>query len=439
MKHLFTLGLVLTQFIGFSQTVHRCGTDDLIAARETSNPGYESDANDLYRKAVSMIDRGQRGGGVYQIPVVFHIIYNTPAENLSDDLAHSQIARLNMDYRRLNADTTDTRVEFLPVAADTEIEFYLAGVDPDGNPTNGITHTETSRSDFAIDPFNPASMDEMKMESTGGVAAWDTEKYLNIWVCDLIGTGSLFQILGFAFPPSIAPNWPAGSAASSSEFEGVAIHYEVFGENNPLSVGTFATADMGRTAVHEVGHYLGLRHIWGDVLFGDGCTEDDGLEDTPNASANAGQMCNFSNNTCVDSPVDFPDMIENYMDYAEEQCMNLFTEDQVQIMQWMLDSARTGLHTNPVEPSTVNDLVSSSNLSVFPNPATDRLTVQFNRVADFSNVVLVDVQGRVVADFPSANVMERSFNIDLSSTLNGVYLLSLNVDGLPVQKRVIIN
>jgi hypothetical protein len=440
MKNLFTIGLLLMQFLGLSQSIHRCGTVELIKVREASNPEYGEATQNLYRKAQSMVDRNSRSGGeIYQIPVVFHIIYNTPDENLSDDLAHSQIARLNADYRRLNVDTTDTRAEFLPVAADTKIEFYLAGVDPDGNPTNGITHTETTRSDFAIDPFNPASMDEMKMTSTGGVASWDTEKYLNIWVCDLIGTSSFFQILGFAFPPSIAPNWPAGSAASSSEFEGVAIHYEVFGEGNTLSIGAFAGADMGRTAVHEVGHYLGLRHIWGDVLFGDGCTEDDGLEDTPNASANAGQMCNFASNTCVDTPVDFPDMIENYMDYAEEQCMNLFTEDQVQIMQWMLDSARTGLHTNPIEPSGIEDVINASDLSVFPNPATDRLTIQLSRNDQLSDATLIDLHGRTVAKLQVNSGPQQSFTAALPETPRGVYLLSLKVDGKRIQKRLILD
>ena len=344
----------------------------------------------------------------------------------------SQIQRLNKDYRRLNADTTDTRSEFLPVAADVEMEFYLAGEDANGNPTGGITRTETSRTDFAVNPFG-GSMDEMKSSATGGADAWDTDRYLNIWVCDLVGDVSLFLVLGFAYPPASAPNWPAGQGAPSPEFEGVVVHYEVFGDGNPLAVGEWSIADMGRTAVHEVGHYFGLRHIWGDAFF-DGCSEDDGLDDTPNAATSAGQICNFSNNTCTDSPVDHPDMIENYMDYAEESCMNLFTQDQADIMRAMLEGPRSGLLDNPPAPSSITDN-SIAELSLYPNPS--RGIVTFVSDSKKAQIEVLDVFGRTVRTQPVSS--SGKITMDLSSLEVGQYLIRLaDAEGSVSQGKVVL-
>jgi hypothetical protein len=132
-------------------------------------------------------------------------------------------------------------------------------------------------------------------------------------------------------------------------------------------------------------------------------------------------------------------MIENYMDYAEEQCMNLFTEDQVQIMQWMLDSARTGLHTNPIEPSGIEGIINASDLSVFPNPATDRLTIQLSRNDQLSDATLIDLHGRTVAKLQVNSGPQQSFTAALPETPRGVYLLSLKVDGKRIQKRLILD
>ncbi len=437
MKTLFTLSILFVANFCFAQNFHRCGTVEAIQFKENENPGYQEAVNRTFDQAKQLLtqNRADAPDPIYQIPVVVHIIYNTVEENLSDALVQSQIARLNRDYRRLNADTSDTRAEFLPVAADAGIEFFLAGEDPDGNPTNGITRTQTTRTDFAIDPFGNA-MDDMKQSSLEGVDAWDTDRYLNIWVCDLIGDNSLFQILGFAYPPASAPNWPANSSASSPEFEGVVIHFQVFGENNPLATGTFSVADKGRTPVHEVGHFLGLRHIWGDVLFGDGCTEDDGLEDTPNASANAAQVCNYANNTCTDSPTDFPDMIENYMDYAQEDCMNLFTEDQVGIMRSMLETARAGLIANEIEPSGISDAIDESEIALFPNPSNGTFQVNIPENLKLNSAVLVDVAGRNIASY---NNLSNSSNINVDVDLvPGVYFLQMDFEEGLVNKRVSI-
>ncbi|MCB9187207.1 MAG: T9SS type A sorting domain-containing protein [Flavobacteriales bacterium] len=430
------LGLVFSISV-LGQNIHRCGTVEAISWREAENPGYTKAVQNTFEQVKHILAQKDVNDPtpIYQIPVVVHIVYNTPEENISSDLVYSQIARLNKDYRRLNENAGDTRSEFLPVAADAGIEFYLAGTDPQGNPSGGITRTQTTRTDFAPDFFGNG-MDDVKQSSMGGVDAWDTDNYLNIWVCDLLGSGSLFQLLGFAYPPSTAPNWPANSGAPSSDLEGVVIHYGVFGEDNPAATGTLAVADKGRTAVHEIGHYLGLRHIWGDALFTDGCAEDDGLDDTPNASANAGQVCNFNNNTCTDSPVDFPDMIENYMDYAEEQCMNLFTQDQVDIMRSMLETARTELADGSVEPSGIDDMFDASEIGLFPNPNSGSFQLQLPQTEVLQSISIVDIKGTQVAQ-KSVSGSGRLMGLDFDLPA-GAYLIRLQFESGLANKKLIV-
>ncbi len=437
MRTLATLLTLLVCVSANAQSLHRCATTEAMQLREAKYPGYSEAVNRTFNEAkqhASLKDVNEPDP-IYQVPVVVHIVYNTPEENIPNELVYAQIARLNRDYRRLNEDTADTRAEFKPVAADAGVEFYLAGTDPDGNPTGGITRTQVTREDFAPD-FTGNGLDDVKQSSMGGVDAWDTDEYLNIWVCDLIGSGGLFQIFGFAYPPATAPNWPANSSAPSSELEGVVIHYEVFGDGNPLATGALSVSDKGRTAVHEVGHYLGLRHIWGDAFF-DGCNEDDGLEDTPNASSNAAQQCNFNNNTCTDTPVDFPDMIENYMDYAQDQCMNLFTEDQVGIMRSMLETARTDLADGTVTPSSVRkNLVDASEIAVFPNPASDFIQIQHANSKSLESVEILDVNGKLVYSDSGFNTSTIQLEVDF--LLTGVYLLKLHyTEGVAVKELLI--
>ncbi len=238
---------------------------------------------------------------VITIPVVVHILYETAAQNISDAQIHSQIQVLNEDYRRKNADANNTPAEFLDVAADTEISFCLANVDPNGFTTNGITRTSTNIGTFSID-------NQIKQSQLGGKDPWNTATYLNIWVGNLAG-----NLLGYA-------QFPGGNAST----DGIVINYQNFG-----TTGTaLAPFDLGRTATHEVGHWLNLLHIWGDG----GCGVDDGVADTPLASGanvDSAPCVHPSKNSCTETTgVDLPDMFQNFMDYSDDACMNLFTVGQ---------------------------------------------------------------------------------------------------------------
>ena len=267
--------------------VRNCGTMEHLEYLQDKYPKIKQNMRAIEQHTQNFIRNGGiQSRAVITIPVVFHVVYNTSAENLSDAELQSQLQVLNEDFRRLNADADNT----WPQAADTQIEFCLANVDPNGATTNGITRTHTNRTSFG-------SNDDVKFNSSGGHDAWPADKYLNFWVCDLSG-----GLLGYA-------QFPGGPANT----DGVVCDYKYTGR-----IAATPPFHLGRTATHEVGHYLNLRHIWGDG----GCGVDDFVADTPNAGgSNVG--CATGHVSCGSV-----DMVENYMDYSDDACMNLFTAGQ---------------------------------------------------------------------------------------------------------------
>ena len=225
--------------------------------------------------------------GVISIPVVVHVVYNGSTENISDAQVEDQIRILNEDFSATNSDFNQVPALFAGRAANSEFEFVL----------DQIVRVSTSASSFS-------SNDAVKFTSQGGSDAISPATKLNMWVCDLSST-----LLGYA-------QFPGGNPAT----DGVVMDYAYFG-----SIGT-ATApyDLGRTATHEVGHWLNLRHIWGDG----GCSVDDFVSDTPVMGGSNGGCPTYGINSCNEGTGDEPDMFMNYMDYVYDACMFMFTEGQ---------------------------------------------------------------------------------------------------------------
>ncbi|SFS40652.1 Pregnancy-associated plasma protein-A [Zhouia amylolytica] len=222
------------------------------------------------------------GLGTINIPVVVHVLYNTDQENISDAQINSQIQILNEDFTASNNDLNQVPGEFEPVVADVNVTFTLDQV---------IRKFSTKTS--------WGTRDAMKDASQGGSDAVDPSNYLNIWVCN-IGGG----ILGYA-------QFPGGNAST----DGVVISPQYFGDQGYVS----APFDKGRTATHEVGHWMNLRHIWGDGR----CRQDDFVADTP-ASDGPNYGCpSYPTVNCKSN-----DMTMNYMDYVDDACMYMFSEGQ---------------------------------------------------------------------------------------------------------------
>jgi PKD repeat protein len=276
------------------------------------------------------------------IPVVFHIIHEGGEENISKAQILDQMRILNEDFRRLNADTTDTPAPFKTVAADCNIQFSLANKDPQGNCTDGIVRVFSSTTNNAGDE-----------NGVKGVSYWPRNQYLNVWVVKSIsGGGNGGIVLGYAQLPFF------GGAAT----DGIVLRHDYTGSIGTATSPAGGSNGMGRTATHEVGHWLGLRHIWGDATCG-----SDGVSDTPvHTTANGGCPTFPKNNTCT-NPGPNGEMFTNYMDYTNGGCQNIFTLGQKSIMDATLTSITvrknliqtanlnlTGVNNNP--PNTCSPI-----------------------------------------------------------------------------------
>lgn len=236
---------------------------------------------------------------IYTIPVVVHVLYNTTAQNISTAQIQSQINILNQDYQKLNSDVSLVPSVFAGLAADAQIQFCLAQRTPTGQATTGINRIYTTKTSFS------ANTDDAKSSATGGADAWDRTKYLNLWVVPSISGG----VLGYA-------QFPGGPAAT----DGVVIGNQYFGNTGTAT----APYNKGRTATHEIGHWLNLNHIWGDD--GTACTGTDNVGDTPNQGGENYGCPTFPKISCSNGPNG--DMFMNYMDYTDDACMFMFTTGQ---------------------------------------------------------------------------------------------------------------
>ncbi|RED96171.1 T9SS-dependent choice-of-anchor J family protein [Marinoscillum furvescens] len=321
MKALIAVLFTLLTLASFAQ--ERCATMQLPANKLRSESTAEFEAWLSNRKSQFSTSH-RRQQQVYEIPVVFHVIHDGSdvgfGSNLPDERIIEQLEILNEDFRRTNADASDTPNEFLSVAADTEIEFVFARQDPEGLPTDGIVRIQGAKSEYSISD-DAALMAE---------SFWPHEHYINFYITNLSGNN-----LGYAQFPFSNLEGIASELENYRSTDGIVIDYVWVGRNT--NTGSFDS--HGRTATHEMGHYLGLRHIWGDG----GCSAQDYCDDTPEA-ASSSSGCPTNKNTC-----DSKDMVQNYMDYTDDRCMNLFTVCQKERMRTVLETSprRKTLLTSP--------------------------------------------------------------------------------------------
>lgn len=312
MKKLLLLFAVLFAFS--AQAQRKCATMEVHERLLNEDPNYHRHLEEIETFTERFIASGNynKSTNIITIPVVVHVVYYNSTQNISDAQIQSQIDVLNADFRNLNSDKNNRPSLFAGLAADIQIEFCLAKRTPTGAATNGIIRKQTTVNGFSTD-------DKVKYSSTGGSDAWDRNKYLNLWVCALTG-----GVLGYA-------QFPGGAAAT----DGVVIDYRYFG-----TIGT-ATApfNKGRTATHEVGHWLNLRHIWGDANCG-----NDFVSDTPTQQAANYGCPSFPKPSCGNTS----DMFMNYMDYVDDACMNMFTSGQSSRMRALFATggARVSLLTS---------------------------------------------------------------------------------------------
>ena len=324
-----------------------CGAMEVLAAQLAADPtqARRMAAIEAHAQRVLASPALQRtAAGTVIIPVVVHVLYNTAGQNISDTQVQSQIDVLNEDFHKLNADVSKTPTQFAGLAADANVQFVLAKRDPAGAATTGVIHKQTKVSSWSTN-------DAVKNSKRGGDNAWDATKYLNLWACNL-GQG----LLGYA-------QFPGGAAST----DGVVILYSAFGSRAKYAAGTYtATYDLGRTATHEVGHWLNLRHIWGDASCGDDLVSDTPTQQTSNFGCPV-----YPHVTCANQG----DMSMNYMDYTDDQCMYMFSTGQSSRMNALFATggARTGLLTSL--GGTAPRAAATTLAMAYPNPASDVLNL----------------------------------------------------------------
>lgn len=387
----FSLALL---FISPAAYTQRCNTYEYLKKYPVSNNLFNERSTETARTTRDTI-----ANEVIIIPVVIHLLYNNAAQNISDAQILSQLQSLNNDYRKLNADASSVPAAFAKAAADARIVFCLAKIDAYGRPTTGIIRKHTSIQSWTTD-------DGMKFSAQGGDDAWDSKRYLNIWVCNLFG-----RSLGYSSLPG-----------SPADKDGVVIQYNAFG-----TTGTLMTPfNKGRTATHEIGHWLGLKHLWGDVNCG-----DDGIADTP-------PQQNF-NNGCPSFPHKSAcsinangDMFMNFMDFTDDACMYMFTQGQAIKMRSMF--ARGGARN-----SFLNSIVCDSNalqrgplpldssktktiISIYPNPASKYIIIESKNTDDLIGKIIkiCNAYGGIVL---SQLLHTQKTNIAIQHLPSGIYFI----------------
>lgn len=393
----------------------RCAYDQLKEQHISQFPEMENRLKEIEREIQTTRPTIANQRSVITIPVVVHVLYYDESENIPDLQIYSQIEVLNEDFRLLNENVRSIPGEFEPFAIDTEIEFCLASVDAQNLPTTGINRVQTPFECIAdIGSVKENGIPRLFYSNLGGTDAWDPEHYLNIWV----GNTCLYAL-------GVAPN--IALQDFMPEQDGIVIDLAAFGNNCGSSIA--APYHLGRTATHEVGHYLNLLHPWGECADGDA----DNVLDTPMQEKPHLGCPVYPSISCGNS-----DMYMNFMNYADDACLAMFTQGQKDRMLATLNGPRAGLlesvgcaYLEPVVP------FDQDAFTLYPNPATNCIHIDFNAdIPGDVDVEMVNASGQVV--YRNLESSRNFRSIDAANLANGIYFVSFRAAKQTFTKKVMI-
>ena len=389
MRFLYTCCLILfIHYIVLAQVSAYCNFDER----------YHFDAT--YSEQVHIIlnnlpEYNSTERAIVEIPVVVHIVYRLEEDNISDEQVFEQIEILNEAFNGQALTDADIPSEFLQSVAAVNFKFCLANTDPDGNPVSGVTRKE-------VETINIGSLDRIYYDAQGGVDAWDTDRYINIWVAE-----TNKDIIGKASFPGIGPE----------EEQGIVMDVQYFGGPNSLNYDDRYLG--GKSLIHEMGHYFGLQHLWGSTV--SDCASDDGIEDTPITGTTYVNSCQLNGVSCGSV-----DMTGNYMMYSSDDCLHYFTKGQRSLMHNVLATYRNGLR--------------STNITCTPTEEESEV-LDFKLVSKGSKGLVFDIEGQGLGTALEASLYDLSgkliwsnqqiidqefFYLPMKNKSPGVYVIVLN-------------
>ena len=457
MKKILTLFLLINSInLSFSQeNLKKCITTKLVKEEMLINKYYK-----FARENNNLLNLSKIKQSTITIPIVIHIIHRQNHSNIGTG-TNISILQIEDGLRILNEDFSKTNPEaaspprntFSSYWGNPDLEFCLATIDPDGNSTSGITRTSSSQLNWDADDDSNDPCHEsngMKRTSCGGIDSWDPKRYLNIWICDLTNSQSGGMTLGYAYLPGLLAN-PFNT--SDDYKDGLVVDYRYFGTN-----GIAAPSSDGRTATHEIGHYLGLFHTFCEESDNSGnpiCCDNDNsnwggnVDDTPATKDIYFGAVNSltNNNTCNDLnysnsfTTNVIDMDENFMAYSANTWM--FSQSQVSVMLDVLGTTEANGGRRALKNSTVttncSGLISGIsdinyiNASIYPNPTSDNIYISSER--KIISIDIINIIGEQVLHKKS----EGNTSINLSMLDEGIYFIKVNSDkGFSTKKITLI-
>jgi len=397
--------LIVLFFNNQSEAQLHCITADYTreqVSQDTRQAAAIQAAELFIQRTLSAPSANRLENGILKIPVVIHNLYHTAEQKITDEQAIAQLDVLNKAFRRQNADTVKTPAAFRSVAADCEIEFHLATSDPMRRSTSGIIRKYSPVTTWVMD-------DKMKSSATMGDDPWDSRLYLNIWVCQMD------RFAGYSTVPGC-----------DARLDGIVLGLAAFGAGQ-------------KTIIHEAGHWMGLKHIWGDEYCG-----DDGVSDTPKqASYTVGCPSNIRV-TCGNNPTG--DMYNNYMDFTNDACMNLFTKGQKARMLSVFASG--GVRNSLLNSAGLDRPMSYESplpdqdprwlqVKVYPNPVSNTLYLDFSYDVRWigKTIFITNLVGQSINN---VTISAKIQTIDVTNLKPGIYFLAAKNDqGVSIKVKFI--
>ena len=416
-----------------------CGTG-------VTNDAWENEFQKLISDYQNTHHNKKQSSVFYTIPIIFHVVHSGQPigtfPNISQAQINSQITVLNQDFsgNGFNSSTYPSNAfvnwvnnQSLPPAnidsngrvkiADVGIQFCLATKDTSGNllaepGINRINYTSLNLpnpSSYSTQATMKSYLDDILKPQT----IWDVTKYLNVWITD---KNNALSYTGVSSVPPLS-NLAGVPNNSTDSTDGIWCFAKVIGSNNLFPNGIYGSPMVeGRTLTHEIGHYLGLRHIWGDAI----CATDYCNDTPPAAAQNIGAPSYPLNVGSCSSPANAPEgeMYMNFMDYPWDPYKYMFTTDQATRMQTaMLNSPfrnQLGTHGLCTAPLGLNTSSINHNISIYPNPAKTELNLNVS-LTDINELSISNLIGQVLIKTNNKN------QIDISNLTNGIYILTITI------------